>query len=258
LEAGAAILAPALAPIAAPAAIVGLLGYGVWELSQNDGAGFKAIGNALLNTFDPNRTASAQDLNVVGNLAGGLISGKFTKPATNLGTMAVEEAAAGVKSLRAPRAPPSGFEPPPPQALVAEGVEGAADAVEGLPAGKLYGERRLEVLRKHLEKRGVELNVGDEFLLPGQGGGFAVRPNGAARMVLRSNPTEYVVTHELGHYVHWRGLGTDAYLKLPRTPKWNAAEQFVFDQLEKPTRWWRFSDAERQHAIDYIERVGFR
>jgi RHS repeat-associated protein len=126
LQAGAAIFAPALAPIAAPAAIIGLLGYGVWELSQNDGAGFKAIGNALLNTFDPNRTASAQDLNVVGNLAGGLLSGKFAKPATNLGTMAVEEAAAGVKSLRAP---PSGFEPPPPQALVAKGV--GAQAAEG-------------------------------------------------------------------------------------------------------------------------------
>ena len=89
-------------------------------------------------------------------------------------------------------------------------------------------------------------------------GGFAVRPDGSARMVLPSNPTEYVVTHELGHYVHWRGVGTDAYMKLPRTPKWNAPEQFVFDQLEKPMRWWRFSDAERQHAIDYIERVGFR
>jgi RHS repeat-associated protein len=133
---------------------------------------------------------------------------------------------------------------------------GQADAVVGLPSGKMYGERRLEVLRKHLESRGVRLDVGDEFLLPGQAGGFAVHPSGSARMVLPSNPTEYVVLHELAHYVHWRRIGTEAYLNLPRTTTWNAAEQFVFDMLEHPLRWNRLSPAERQHAIQYIERAG--
>lgn len=141
----------------------------------------------------------------------------------------------------------------------AELQEGAiADAVEGIPTGKLYGESRLEVLRKHLARRGVQLDVGDEFLRPNTAGGFSVHANGSARMILPSNPTDYVVTHELAHYVHWRKLGTEAYLNLPREKMWNAAEQFVFDQLENPMRWSRLSPAEREHAIWYIERVGFR
>lgn len=78
-------------------------------------------------------------------------------------------------------------------------------------------------------------------------------------MLLRSDPTEYEVWHELGHYIQWRKLGADEYLKLVRhtidDPVQDVPEQFVFDFLEnsKDRRWYRLTEAEREHAIWYIQ-----
>ncbi|WP_437952511.1 zincin-like metallopeptidase toxin domain-containing protein [Sorangium sp. So ce296] len=135
-----------------------------------------------------------------------------------------------------------------------------ADAISetGLFGGKLYGERRLEALRRYLNKRGVNLLVGDELLPSRMPGAFRVAPTGRPQLLLRSNPTEYTVWHELSHYLHFRRIGRDAYLVLPRMKGWNAVEQFVFDMLENPSRWRRLNPAEQAHAIEYIEAVGFR
>lgn len=118
-----------------------------------------------------------------------------------------------------------------------------------------YGPARLEVLRRHLDQRGVDLVVGDEFLRPGASGAFSVPVSGRPQLILGSEPSEYQVLHELAHYVQYRRLGRAAYLALERSAEFSAPEQFVFDRLEHHLRWRRLSDAERDHAIRYIEGV---
>ncbi|AUX37642.1 MULTISPECIES: SpvB/TcaC N-terminal domain-containing protein [Sorangium] len=134
----------------------------------------------------------------------------------------------------------------------------AADAISetGLFGGKLYGERRLEALRRYLDKRGVDLIIVDQG--KNKAGSFFVDVTGRPQLRLRPNPTEYLVWHELSHYLHYRRIGREAYLNLPRSQGWNAAEQFVFDMLEHPSRWRRLNAEERAHAIWYIEEWGFR
>ncbi|EPY05634.1 Rhs core protein with extension [Paenibacillus alvei TS-15] len=129
--------------------------------------------------------------------------------------------------------------------------------------GKLYSERDIQLLNNYLEKRGVKLKVGDEFLPPGKGGGFNYITD---ELVLRSNPTQYEVWHELSHYIQYKKIGKDAYTNLPRTqgkvPKndlsqFNAPEQFVFDMLSNSEKRWNLlNERERQHAIDYIMEYG--
>ncbi|MGK5510481.1 zincin-like metallopeptidase toxin domain-containing protein [Brevibacillus formosus] len=129
--------------------------------------------------------------------------------------------------------------------------------------GKLYSEKDLKLLGKYLEKRGVTLKVGDEFLPPNKGGAFNANDG---ELYLRSNPTQYEVWHELSHYIQYRNIGKEAYLKLPRTQgrvpyndltQFNAPEQFVFDMLSNSSkRWNMLNEREKQHAIDYILDYG--
>jgi hypothetical protein len=122
--------------------------------------------------------------------------------------------------------------------------------------GILYSPAKLRQLSNYLKRRNIVLKVGDQFLPSNKAGGFIVNPDGTIELLLRSNPTEYEVWHELAHYIHWKKLGTDAYRDLPR--KANGAlqdipEQFVFDLLENSKkRWNRLNTTERAHAIDYI------
>lgn len=129
--------------------------------------------------------------------------------------------------------------------------------------GKLYSERDLQLLNKYLEKRGVKLKVGDEFLPPNKGGGFNYITD---QLILRSNPTQYEVWHEMSHFIQYKKIGKEAYASLPRTKgkvpmkdlsQFNAPEQFVFDMLSNSEkRWNMLNKRERQHAIDYIMEYG--
>ena len=131
----------------------------------------------------------------------------------------------------------------------------SADAVEtGWLGGKLYDPRKLEQLGRYLERRGVTLKVGDEHLPPGLSGAFA---RDGSELILGSNPTEYVVWHELSHLRQYQQIGKADYMALRRSRDYNAPEQFVFDMLENSAkRWSALTFAEQQHAIGYIERVG--
>jgi hypothetical protein len=126
----------------------------------------------------------------------------------------------------------------------------------GRLGGMLYGERRLAKLKNYLDRQGVDLFVGDEYVPRNKGGAFRVPldPGQRPAMILRSNPTQYEVWHELSHYIHYQRIGREAFINLPRSAERNAAEQFVFDMLENnERRWWgRLNEAERQHAIDSI------
>jgi hypothetical protein len=132
------------------------------------------------------------------------------------------------------------------------------DALDGVGwlGGKLYGEQRLKALASYLDRRGVHVVIGDEYLPRGKAAGFQILPDGQPQFTLGTNPTEYQVWHELSHYLHYRQIGLEAYRALPRSRAWHAAEQFVFDMLERPGRWNRLNFEEQQHAIDYIERIG--
>ncbi|MFD2088467.1 zincin-like metallopeptidase toxin domain-containing protein [Brevibacillus brevis] len=133
----------------------------------------------------------------------------------------------------------------------------------GRLGGTLYNDKDLRLLGNYLEKRGVTLKVGDEFLPPGKGGGFNYNTD---ELVLRSNPTQYEVWHELSHYLHYRRIGKDAYSNLPRTygpvpmndlTQFNAPEQFVYDMLSNsPKRWNSLNEAEQLHANWYIMQYG--
>ena len=61
----------------------------------------------------------------------------------------------------------------------------------------------------------------------------------------------------MSHYLQFKSVGKDEYMNLPRSLKFNAPEQFVFDKLENsPKRWNSLTFEEQQHAISYIESVG--
>ncbi|MEK4245261.1 zincin-like metallopeptidase toxin domain-containing protein [Psychrobacillus sp. FSL K6-2684] len=142
---------------------------------------------------------------------------------------------------------------------------GKIDYVEdtGRLGGKYYSEKDLKLLGNYLGKRGVTLKVGDEFLPPGKGGGFNYN---TGELVLKSNPTQYEVWHELSHYIQYKQIGKEAYSKLPRTSgsvpitdltRFNAPEQFVYDMLSNnPKRWNYLNEAEQLHANWYITQYG--
>jgi hypothetical protein len=130
------------------------------------------------------------------------------------------------------------------------------DLIEALGrlGGEIYSASKLRQLESYLSRRGITLKVGDEHLPPNGAGAFNY---GKGELLLRSNPTSYEVWHELSHYLHYRKIGAEAYANLPRSTLNNVPEQFVFDMLENSKRrWGNLNDAERRHAIDYIERIG--
>lgn len=131
----------------------------------------------------------------------------------------------------------------------------------GRRGGQLYDPNKLAQLEGYLGRRGVTLKVGDEFVPAGKEGGFGASPDGMATLLLRNNPTQYEVWHELGHFRQWRQLGAAEYLGLQRwsraIPVQDIPEQFVFDFLENaPKRWNALTFEQQQHAIRYIKGKG--
>ena len=137
------------------------------------------------------------------------------------------------------------------------------DYIEATPRlnGTLYDSKKLKQLERYLNKRGIQLRVGDEFLPPNKAGGFDAV---SGILYLRSNPTQYEVWHEVSHYIQYQRLGKEAYLKLPRTMGealdlgvFNAPEQFVYDMLSNNSRRWGLLSLEEQmHANWYITYYG--
>ena len=130
------------------------------------------------------------------------------------------------------------------------------DAIEGTGrlGGTLYPPVKLGQLDGYLAKRGITRKVGDEHLPYGKAGGFDAS---RGELLLRSEPTNYEVWHELSHFRQYQMIGREKYLKSPRSIDFNAPEQFVFDMLENsPKRWNSLSYEQQRHAVDYIEWIG--
>ncbi len=136
----------------------------------------------------------------------------------------------------------------------ADDVDDIANRLHSI-GGELYGDERLVKLSAYLARRGVTLEVGSSRLLPGKAGSFIANPDGTATLLLKADPTKQLVWHELSHFLHWQKLGPKAYMELPRQFGNNVPEQFVFDLLERPSRWGRLSANYQDHMIDYITNI---
>lgn len=125
------------------------------------------------------------------------------------------------------------------------------DFMAGRLGGELYDARKLQQLGGYLEKRGFKLRMDGDDIFPSHiAGGF----DGPAReIILRTNPTQMEVWHELSHFRQFQKLGPEAYIKQTTVTK----EQFVFDLLENsPRRWSSFTPEQRSSAVEYIYRIG--
>jgi len=132
------------------------------------------------------------------------------------------------------------------------GLSSTFDLVEdtGRLGGQRYGADKLSQLGAYLERRGITLKVGDEYLPDGAAAGFSASRKS---LVLGSDPTNYEVWHELTHFRQYQVLGEDVYSAQNRLTK----EQFVFDKLESmPRRWNSLTPEEWGHARRYIQKLG--
>lgn len=122
----------------------------------------------------------------------------------------------------------------------------------GRQGGEVYGAGRLKKLGRYLDRRSVELVVDDPVMLKMKKAGFA---RDGTKLYLPSDATRYEVMHELGHYVHFRRIGKEAYQALPRP---TAPEQAVYDLLRRNERRWyeQMNFLERLDAQLKIERDG--
>jgi RHS repeat-associated protein len=131
--------------------------------------------------------------------------------------------------------------------------------------GTLYGEAQLDKLQRYLVRPSRRCRVllrrnADDFLsqvakrrmVKEVGGLFRAYPDSTGFLFLRSNPTRYEVLHELRHFIDFRRLGYQAYKALEELGQ----EQSVYYALQESRNWIRFSQAERDHAYEYILRLG--
>ncbi len=147
-------------------------------------------------------------------------------------------------------------------ALFKGGPSVVLDSVGGtrIP-GKLYGEARLNRLAARLKKKGVSIERNADAVLdqlPDKpSGAFQVdRATNEAKILLRSNPTEYEVLHEYQHFRDFRVRGRFRASEYELAPQ-VVREQFVYDRLRsKNSIWSRFEAVQQRHAVNYIN--GFR
>ena len=107
--------------------------------------------------------------------------------------------------------------------------------------GKLYPEKKLQQLKRYLERRGVELRetTGNPR--------FDAHRNGTGVMHLPRNPTALQVKHELSHYLDFRNMGFEAYRCLGRPRR----ELAVLERLQSNRIWQSLNDIERNWSVDY-------
>ena len=84
----------------------------------------------------------------------------------------------------------------------------------------------------------------------GDGAQFVRFRDRSAGILLRPNATRYQLVHELKYYEHWRS-DPAKYAKLGKLER----EEFVFEASQESNHWRLFTDAERTHALEYIEYI---
>lgn len=124
--------------------------------------------------------------------------------------------------------------------------------MKGWKNGEVIPDSVLERLSSRLNRNKVSI-IQDQWALEildknGDGAQFVRFKDGSAGLLLRPNATRYQLVHELKHYEHWLAdpIKYGSVSKLER-------EEFVFKALRESHHWRLFNDAERAHALEYIE-----
>lgn len=124
--------------------------------------------------------------------------------------------------------------------------------MNGWKNGDVIPESILKRLSGRLNRNKVSV-IQNEWALEileksGDGAQFVRFKDGSAGLLLRPNATRYQIVHELKHYEH-RLADPMKYGTLSKLER----EEFVFKALQESNHWGLFNDAERAHALDYIE-----
>jgi hypothetical protein len=131
-------------------------------------------------------------------------------------------------------------------------VDWLADSMNGWKNGEVIPGSVLKRLSSRLNRNNVSI-IPNEWALEileksGDRAQFVRFKDGSAGLLLRPNATRYQVVHELKHYEHWLADPTK-YGTLNKLER----EEYVFKALQESSHWRRFNDAERTHALEYIE-----
>jgi len=131
-------------------------------------------------------------------------------------------------------------------------VDWFADAMKGWKDGEVIPESVLNRLSRRLNRNQVSV-IQNEWALAileksGDGAQFVRFKDGSAGLLLRPDATRYQIVHELKHYEHWLA-DPKKYGMLSKLER----EEFVFKALQESNRARLFNDAERAHALEYIE-----
>ncbi len=126
--------------------------------------------------------------------------------------------------------------------------------MKGWKNGEVIPESVLKRLARRLSQNNVSV-IQNEWAVEvleksGARAQFVRFNDGSAALVLRPNATRYQIVHELKHYEHWLA-DPEKYGSLSKLER----EEFVFEALQKSNHWRRFNDAERAHALEYIEYI---
>ncbi len=126
--------------------------------------------------------------------------------------------------------------------------------MKGWKNGEVIPESVLKRLARRLSQNNVSV-IQNEWAMEvleksGDRAQFVRFKDGSAALLLRPNATRYQIVHELKHYEHWLA-DPKKYGSLSKLER----EEFVFEALQKSNHWLRFNDAERAHALEYIEYI---
>jgi len=73
--------------------------------------------------------------------------------------------------------------------------------------------------------------------------------DGTGQIYLPEAPTVLQVKHELSHYLDFKNLGVQEYVKLSRYKR----ELLVLERLQKNKIWSELNDLEREFSVGYVE-----
>lgn len=126
--------------------------------------------------------------------------------------------------------------------------------MKGFKDGELISDSVIKRLSSRLNRNNVSIikNEWSQELLEksGDGAQFVRFKDGSAGILLRPNPTRYQLVHELKHYEHWLA-DPKRYVTSNKLER----EAFTFKAMQESNHWRLFNDAERDHAVEYIEYI---
>lgn len=101
------------------------------------------------------------------------------------------------------------------------------------------------MLVNYLERRGI-------YVYCSKGNPrFVGKWDGTGEIYLPENPTILQVKHELSHYLDFKNLGVDEYVKLSRHDR----ELLVLERLQRNRIWADLNDLEKNFSKNYVDSL---